>query len=220
MTDTAELTIAGDMGLNRGAPTLSTPVALYSVSTGELRQLGTVEAALLTWSPNGSKLAYQGGENDSSEIWLVDADGTNERLLSPGGRALHGIGPMWSPTGDRIAYQRICDAVPGKPPGSGCGERHEVVLVSVADGTETVIAPPETAGPKGPVRWYPFTVTWSPDGTTLLYTAWSDGGIGGMIAVSADTPSDVTVLTNALDPVQDNYSHRWFWTQMWGRQPG
>ena len=72
--------------------------------------------------------------------------------------------------------------------------------MSVADGNQTVIEPPETDGPNGPVRWYPFTVTWSPDGTTLLYTAWSDGPGSteqeGVLAVPADTPSDVTVLTD------------------------
>ena len=55
---TDELTIAGDLGTNRAAPTLSTPVTIYSVSTGELRQLGSVQAAHITWSPDGTTLAY------------------------------------------------------------------------------------------------------------------------------------------------------------------
>ena len=42
--------------------------------------------------------------------------------------------------------------------------------MSVADGNQTVIEPPQTDGPNGPVWWYPYFVTWSPDGTTLLYT--------------------------------------------------
>ena len=42
---TDQLAIAGDMGTNRAARTLSTPVTVYSVSTGELHQLGSVEAA-------------------------------------------------------------------------------------------------------------------------------------------------------------------------------
>lgn len=67
----------------RGAPTLSTPVSVYSVSTGELRQLGSVEAAYFTWPPDGSTLAYQGGEDDPNELWLVDANGANKRRLSP-----------------------------------------------------------------------------------------------------------------------------------------
>jgi len=208
---TDELAISGDMGMNREAPTLSTPVTMYSVSTGELRRLGSVEAAQITWSPDGTTLAYTGGETDARELWLVDGDGANERLLVADlGEANHGIGPVWSPTGDRIAYQRII---------AGGREAHEVVLVDVADGTETVIEPPMADGRV----WYPFTVSWAPDGTTLLYAAWSEDGKalpGGVIAVPADMPSDATVLTDAIDPVSDYYSHRWAPNQMWGRQPG
>ena len=193
---TDQLAIAGDMGPNRAAPTVSTPVVVYSASTGELRQLGSVEAAHLTWSPDGSTLAYQGGEDDESTLWLVDAGGVDERVLvADPGEANHGIGPVWSPTGDRIVYQRLI----------GGGERHEVVLVNVADGAEVVISPPETDGPDGPVRWYPYDVTWSPDGTMLLYSAWSQADPGestlpnGLVAVPADTPTEVTVLADS-DP--------------------
>ncbi|MGH3658536.1 MAG: TolB family protein, partial [Micromonosporaceae bacterium] len=211
-----ELTVAGDVGTDRGTPTLSTPVTVYSVSTGELHQLGSVEAAHITWSPDGTTLAYTGDEREpgTRELWLVDGDGTNQRLLVADlGEANQGIGPVWSPAGDRIAYQRL---------DTGFAESHEVVLVNVAEGTETVIKPPKTEDG----AWYPFTVTWSPDGTTLLYAGWSmdDRGPasvpGGVIAVPADTPSDVTVLTDAIDPVPNYYSHRWSPIQMWGRQPG
>ena len=216
---TDELAIAGDMGPDRGFDWLSTPVTVYSVSTGDLRQLGSIEAAHLTWSPDGSTLAYTGaytGENDPHELWLVDADGANERMLvAEIGDQVHGIGPVWSPTGDRIAYQRRC---------CGHAETHEVVLVSVADGNQTVIEPPETDGPDGPARWYPWTVTWSPDGTTLLYTAWRDSGNepgDGVITVPADTPSDATVLADAIGYLVLGYKdHQWVPIQMQGRQAG
>ena len=213
---TDQLAIAGDMGTNRGAPTLSTPVTVYSVSTGDLSQLGSIDAAHLTWSPDGSTLAYTGGEKDPHELWLVDADGANERLLVADiGVAVHGIGPVWSPTGDRIAYQRRC---------CGHAETHELVLVSVANGNQTVIEPPETDGADGPARWYPWSVTWSPDGTTLLYSAWRDSGTepgDGVIAVRADTPSDVTVLADAIGYLALGYrDHEWVPIQMWGRQAG
>jgi Tol biopolymer transport system component len=199
---TDELTIAGDIGPNRSADTSSTPVTIYSVSTGELRQLGSIRAAMLTWSPDGSTLAYQGGENDTDELWLVDADGANERLLTHVGRANHGIGPVWSPTGERIVYQRLC---------CGRAETHEVVLVNVADGHETVIDPPTTDRPTV-IWWYSSSVTWSPDGTTLLYAT------EGVLAVRADTPADVTVLSPRYSSGLV-YDHSWVPVQMWSRQP-
>lgn len=101
------------------------------------------------------------------------------------------VGPVWSPTGDRIAYQRVHGTY---------AEMHEVVLVNVADGTETVIKPPKTEQR----AWYPFTVTWSPAGTTLLYMGWSqdegsESAPGGVIAIPADPTRDVTVLSDSID---------------------
>ena len=214
---TDQLAIAGDMGTDRGDPTLSSPVSIYSVSTGQLHQLGSIEGALVTWSPDGSMLAYQTGEEGTAQLRLVDADGSNERLLvADVTQQLHGVGPVWSPAGDRIAYQRHF--------GLG-GERHDVVLVNVADGTQTIIAPPQTQTPTGPVSWFPYSVTWSPDGTTLLYIAFSVGEgkpdpPSSVIAVSADTPSNVTVLPIDGYSLPGDYSHRWAAIQMWGRQPG
>ncbi|HEX5831182.1 MAG TPA: hypothetical protein VFY16_09385, partial [Gemmatimonadaceae bacterium] len=50
--------------------------------------------------------------------------------------------------------------------------------------------------------------SWSPDGTTLLYSAWNQGG-EGMITVPADSPTDVTVLSDVDGwGVGDDYSHR------------
>ena len=90
--------------------------------------------------------------------------------------------------------------------------------MNVADGTQTVIAPPET---DGPVLWYPWNVTWSPDGTTLLYTAWSaprpgSTGLNRVLAVPADTPSDVTELT---DRTFKPANRKGILVQNWGRQP-
>lgn len=82
--------------------------------------------------------------------------------------------------------------------------------MSVTDGTEKVIEPPKADGQE----WYPFTVSWSPDGTTLLYEAGTQVS-DGVIAVPADKPSNATVLIHSVDPVDDN--HRWSATQMWDR---
>ncbi len=213
---TDELAIAGDVGMTRSAPTVSAPVHIYSAGTGELTRLGNVVAAHITWSPGGTTLAYTGGEFERSQLWLVDADGANGRLLVRDlGQANHGIGPVWSPAGDRIVYQRLIQ---------GRGEAHEVVLVNVRDGSERVIGPPVTRGFEAG-RWYPDVVWWSPDGTTLLYAAWSEEGPGragiaggGLIAVPADRPNDATVLIAGSRPVPDAYSHPWAPIQMWGRE--
>ena len=157
-------------------------IHVYSVTTGEVRSLGVEGALALTWSPDGTTVAFTrvpgGGETNTSNtsIWLADADGTDERPLTGNYLVLQGIGPVWSPDGGSIAYNRSL----------GFGESSEVVLVTIADDadnpidTEAVISPPTTPGPDGPVTWWnPRSVTWSPDGSTLLYIAWNDACTGG-----------------------------------------
>jgi Tol biopolymer transport system component len=214
---TDELAIAGDVGTTGTAEWSSAPVSVYSVATGELRQLGSVEAVNITWSPDGSTLAYTG---DRPGLWLVDADSGDRRLLTADtGSANHGIGPVWSPKGDRIVYQRIFSGT----------ERHLVVLVSVADGSETVIESLQSDPSGETVRWFPYGVTWSPDGTTLLYQAWSTplgsatNSRATMVVVPADTPIDLMVLDDSIDDGREygwTYTQRWIGIQMWGRQPG
>jgi hypothetical protein len=209
---TDELAIAGDLGADRGAPTLSTPVTVYSVSTGKSRALGSVEAAHITWAPDGETLAYTGGETDSRSLLLVDADGRNARVLVRDlGEANHGIGPVWSPGGDRIAYQRL---------DGNSAEGHEVVLVDVSNGNAIIVEPPLTEVPDEQ-RWYPSQVSWSPDGTTLLYAAWTTIGTptDAVVAVPVDTGDDATVVMSGVS-VPEVYSHQWAPLQMWGGQPG
>ena len=209
---TDELAIAGDAGSDPEDPTSSTPVTVYSVSTGTSRRLGSITAAHVSWAPDGSALAYTGGEEVLPQLRVVDHDGSDARLLaSDMGGPTHGIGPEWSPRGDRIVYQRL---------GSVGAERHEVVLVDVTDGTETVISPPSVDRGR---KWYPESVSWSPDGTALLYPSWFErddrfGDAGrGVIVVLARAPGLATLLTEELVPAST--ANTWAPNQFWGRQP-
>ena len=84
---------------------------VYSVTTDETRPLGGAGAEYVDWSPDGRTIAYftrtsPNSPDENVEFWLMDADGTNERIVVPEVGAMHGLGPMWSPDGERIAYQR------------------------------------------------------------------------------------------------------------------
>lgn len=54
------------------------------------------------WSPDGSAIVfYRTPRNDSSGIWLVDSDGTNDRYLCSGMQA------DWSPDGERLVVATL-----------------------------------------------------------------------------------------------------------------
>jgi len=54
-------------------------------------------------SPDGSSLAFLKEEN---EIWLVNADGTEQTLIARFGQDQYCNTPSWSPDGHRVAYVR------------------------------------------------------------------------------------------------------------------
>ncbi len=62
------------------------------------------------WSPNGRSIAFErqlmapepGASWDSAALFVVDADGSNLRRLTP--RNVHAIDPTWSPDGTRLAF--------------------------------------------------------------------------------------------------------------------
>jgi hypothetical protein len=199
---TDELAFTGTQA-RRTDDATDTPVDIYTVSTGEVRSLGAVRATNFTWSPDGKTLAFTGGE-DRPGIWLVNADGTNERQLTDGAHlaaSKHGHGIMWSPDGRYIAYERQL---------TGSGDRDEVVLVTATAGdrpigSATVIPPPNTKAVWGSTSWFPSDINWSPDGTHILYFAWAGfAGYGPgqqprVLAVPIDKPRSSILITDQLD---------------------
>ena len=110
---TDELTIAGDVGTNRAAPTLSTPVTVYSVSTGELTPTrlcrGRTHHVVAGRHDLGVHRRRNRPDGNSGSSTATAPTSGCSSPISAG--HLHGIGPVWSPTGDRIAYQR-CEGGP------------------------------------------------------------------------------------------------------------
>jgi Tol biopolymer transport system component len=201
-------------------------ISTYSVEGDDLNRVGeTTGVGSVAWSPDGSRLAYQRvvtGSTADMEIWVMNADGTDEHLVASDFRSIHGIGPVWSPDGDRIVYQRVCSMRANAS--LVCREEHEAVVLDVPQtgfdrGTPAaiVVPPPETIGPDGPLWWYPFSVTWSPDGTALLYVAWSLGDKTsdvGVVVVPLDDPTSPVVLSDGID-VRVYSEFPWLPLQTW-----
>jgi hypothetical protein len=220
--DGSQLAIAsGQAELVPGESLRDGSIRLYDADRGEMRTLVEPSGVwTLSWSPDGSRIAYQRGVSDSGgqEIRVAQVDGSGDHVVTrrPFG-AIRGIGPVWSPTGDRIVYQRM------KGPAT---ERHAVVLVTPDHGNEVVLSDlrlpgdPDEAAPC--CGWRPSGVSWSPDGTALLYTAWrfngGDRDLKALVSVPLDPGADPAWL-HMDTGISSADGERAASIQSWGRLP-
>ena len=97
-----------------------------------------------TWSPDGSKLAF----DNNTDIFIVDA--TGENLLQVTSSLADEVEPAWSPDGRRLAF-------------ASNGEGNWEIYIMNADGSNGVRLTNHPANDRQP--------TWSPDGTRLAFVS-------------------------------------------------
>jgi TolB protein len=95
-----------------------------------------------TWSSDGSSIAFSRERNGEYHLWVMDADGTNQRRLGD----LEGLAPRWSPDGSLLAFS----AYPQKE-----------IFVANADGTSARRLTENDVEDMWP--------SWSPDGAQIAY---------------------------------------------------
>jgi Tol biopolymer transport system component len=100
----------------------------------------------------------QNGPARTSDIWIMDSDGTNKTNLTNNPVGAFSTGPDWSPDGTRLAYI-------GLPLGAGTFD----VFVSDANGgnPKNVTNSPTT---NSSLQRLPYGVHWSPDGRRIAFT--------------------------------------------------
>ena len=100
-----------------------------------------------SWSPNGAKIAFAKPERGSSDIYVMDADGSGARAITSG---LEADSPDWSPDGTKIAFETVS---------AETGESR--IATALADGSNLFVLP---GGGDD------YTPSWSPDGSKLVFT--------------------------------------------------
>ena len=128
-----------------------------------------VQAIDPAWSPDGSQIAFAGGEERNTEsynIYLVQPDGQGLQRLT--NSPVHEIStdPSWSPDGRQLVFSHLHDG------------HNQLVVLTLADGAERTIPLPQDF-------FQAFTPAWSPDGSKIAFAA-NRGGIVGLYVVNAD----------------------------------
>lgn len=167
----------------------STDVYVIGRDGSGLRRLTTDAAAddQPAWSPDGTRIAFRSTRDGWSNVWVMNADGSDQRALThatggwpgepPTGSGIASAGPAWSPDSRRLVYSSV-DA----------GGNSDLWIMRADDGSEkrrlTTTADND------------FDATWSPDGRVITFRREGAGPARALVSVLAES-GDQLFLFNA-----------------------
>jgi hypothetical protein len=164
------------------------------------------------WSPDGGRVAFSRLMAEGYRLFVVNADGTGESMLTVDGFAGDARHPSWSPDGSRLAFECGVNTVRAicvvNADGSGFAQLTTLASLAYApswspDGLHIaftqagMVAVMNADGSDVHVLAAGDLPAWSPDGTRVAFTA--HGSAAGIYVINADGTSLVRVTTGDND---------------------
>ncbi len=154
--------------------------------------------SVISWSPDGTQLAFRGETGGTGGLIVMDADGTDPHVIvsfSSNPNVINPDNPSWSPDGTKILFDGA-DATPD-PGQQTSGDLWTTNL------TGTVIT--QLTHTLSAAEFFP---VWSPDGTRIVYDRLDlrqDSSFTAYTMWTADADgTDAAVLTNPFPDEQQN----------------
>ena len=142
----------------------------------------------ITWSPDGSRIAFTGSDGSGYKLFVVNADGTNLRDISSG-IAFPGM-PDWSPDGKRIAF-------------ATGGVSNSDIIVMSSDGWGIVNLTPNATHSQET------DPAWSPDGSRIAFVSTSHNGTNYEVFTMKADGSDWRRVTDVTGLQADDHQPHW-----------
>jgi Tol biopolymer transport system component len=160
-------------------------VIRIDAATGDQTDLGQVQisrdqgdaVSSLVWSPDGTRIAYEGGEDAPGTIYTIDVATRKHEVLVPQPAGAGDISIIdWSPDGEHLAIWYYDDEYIESPEGqrNPVAYKARALYIAKADGSDVHLVAHIVGDPNG---WYAASpaqnsgAAWSPDGTRLAYAA-------------------------------------------------
>jgi Tol biopolymer transport system component len=137
------------------------------------------------WSPDGQHIAFTWFGLTTSDIWVMNADGSNPVNLTDTPQIDEGF-PAWSPDGQRLAYTTRRDG-------------NNEIYVMNADGSNPVRLTDNPADDLAP--------SWSPDGSRIAFVSDRDNSAGVYDIYLMD--ADGATVTRLTTSVGSAYTPAW-----------
>ena len=123
------------------------------------------------WSPNGQQIAYIHQVGNASDVWTMNADGSNDVQRTSGG---HAYNVSWSPDGTKLVFDRL-------NPATGS---YQLFIMSADGSDQHLLAGSDTGTSES-------SPVWAPNGRRIYFNS-GQGGIWYYASADGFTTTSVT----------------------------